>query len=214
MKEIISKASKYKSIKERKYEVDTDYLIESIHIPVFIRLLEPTPPVHVAEAAARLRYRSQVYLFITLNKEKIMEEQCIYFADTEIPFSRVSEMNNFSKKMSPPHKSSLLLEFFCNLGDRIYDLKAEELLNLSIPFLEKHISLKISDIRGYYRFHSIYSYHVYDLAYETNLIVRRYLDSFDNLFYIGRPGRFEYTSQPRSIEMGTLAAQAIMNKKT
>ena len=73
--------------------------------------------------------------------------------------------------------------------------------------------LKISDIRGYYRFHSIYSYHVYDLAYETNLILRRYLDSFDNLFYIGRPGRFEYTSQPRSIEMGTLAAQAIMNKE-
>jgi protoporphyrinogen oxidase len=198
-------------INQKAFEVNTDYLIESIHIPDVISLFEPQPPPYVTEAAARLRYRSQVYLFITLNVERVIEDHSIYFVDSEIPFSRVSEMKNFSMAMSPPQKSSLLIEFFCNEGDIIHSLKEEELLESTLPFLEKYISLKRSHIRSYYRFQSNKSYPVYDLAYEMNLmVVKGYLDSFHNLFYIGRPGRFEYTSQLQSIEMGIRAAHAII----
>ena len=54
-------------------------------------------------------------------------------------------------------------------------------------------------------------YPVYDMAYRENLaVVTNYLDSFTNLYYIGRPGRFKYTNQDHSLEMGILAAKSII----
>jgi protoporphyrinogen oxidase len=197
-------------INQKNFEVNIDYLIESIHLSEVIKLFEPQPPPRVSEAAAKLRYRSQVYLFITLNVDWVVRDHCIYFVDSEVPFARVSEMKNFSPAMSPPQKSSLLVEFFCEERDRIHSLNAEDLLETSLPYLENSISLKRSHIRNCYKVQSDKSYPVYDLMYETNLnVVKEYLDSFHNLFYIGRPGRFEYTNQLQSIKMGIKAAKAI-----
>lgn len=210
--------NKVKSVKLRvnqeDFEVTVNYLIESIHIPDLIELLDPPAPAYVREAAIKLRYRGHINLFITLDADKIIEEHSIYFTDAQVPFSRITEMKNFSAKMSPPGKTSLLVEFFCNEGDKIHRLTEYELLELALPFLEKYIFLKRSQIRSCYRLAVNKSYPVYDLSYETNIaIVKRYLDSFDNMFSIGRPGRFEYTSQPRSLEMGIEAARAIIGNE-
>ena len=39
------------------------------------------------------------------------------------------------------------------------------------------------------------------------------LDRFANLYYIGRPGRFKYTNQDHSLEMGMLAAWSVVEGK-
>ncbi len=36
---------------------------------------------------------------------------------------------------------------------------------------------------------------------------------FGNVIYIGRPGRFKYTNQDHSIEMGVMAARSIVDGK-
>jgi hypothetical protein len=57
-------------------------------------------------------------------------------------------------------------------------------------------------------------YPVYDLAYATHLqAIKSYLDSFENLRVIGRPGRFKYNNQDHSLEMGILAARSILEGK-
>jgi protoporphyrinogen oxidase len=54
-------------------------------------------------------------------------------------------------------------------------------------------------------------YPTYDLGCRERLAaVERYLDSFSNLLTIGRPGRFRYTNQDHSLEMGILAARGIL----
>ena len=65
-------------------------VISSIPITTFIRLLHPLPSDDVLEAVKKLKYRSQVYLFITINKPHITRDQWIYFPDKEIPFGRIS----------------------------------------------------------------------------------------------------------------------------
>ena len=40
--------------------------------------------------------------------------------------------------------------------------------------------------------------------------MKSYLDSLANLIYIGRPGRFKYTNQDHSLEMGILSAKTIV----
>ncbi len=190
------------------------YLIESVHIDDFLKLLNPKPPENVKRAASALKYRSQVYLFLTLNKEKVSRNQWIYFPEPEVPFARISEMRNFSQRMSPPGMTSLFIEFFCNEGDDIYKMNATELLDLSLPYLQSMGFLLRSDIRNFYAFKGGKDYPIYDLGYDVNLnIVKKYLDSFKNLYYIGRPGRFKYTNQDHSLEMGILAAKSIIENK-
>ena len=132
--------------------IGCNYLIESIPIVDLISLLYPVPPNDVLGASSNLRYRSQVYLFITLDIDKITDFQCIYFFDRDIPFARISEMKNFSINMSPQCKSSIFVEFFCNEGDKIYPMDAEELFQSAIPYFEKYNFFKRRCVRNYYRF--------------------------------------------------------------
>ena len=70
------------------------------------------------------------------------------------------------------------------------------------------------EVRNYYVFKKKHVYPVYDLHYPKYLkIIKNYLDQFENLFYIGRPGRFQYTNQDHSLEMGILAARSIIENK-
>ena len=123
-------------------------------------------------------------------------------------------MNNFSEKMSPRGRTSLFIEFFCWEGDEIWNMSKDNLLNITIAWLEKFGFLKKDNILDVYHIKQKYVYPVYDLEYKKNLdVVKNYLDAFSNLIYIGRPGRFKYTNQDHSLEMGILAARSILENK-
>jgi protoporphyrinogen oxidase len=193
--------------------IDLNYVIESIPIGDFIRLIEPAPPSHVVEASSKLYYRNQVYLFITFDLDRITKYHSYYFSNGQIPFSRVTEMKNFDTEMSPSGKTSLMVEFFCNKDDEIFNMTTDEIFDYTFPFIEKYYYLKRSMVRNYYKFTLEKAYPIYDISYKENLkIIKEYLNSFDNLSYVGRTGKFEYISQPRSIEMGLEAAKSAMNR--
>ena len=187
-------------------------LIQSIHIVDLVNLLDPGPPPEVLEAASKLKYRSQRYLFLTLNKERVTRDQWIYFPDPDFPVARISEMKNFSPQMAPSDKTSLFVEFFCDSRDSVYSVDKEDLLDRVLPYFEKNGFFLRNEVRSIYDFSGYKAYPIYDLNYKTHLsVVKNYLDSFENLFYIGRPGRFLYTNQDHSLEMGIAAAQSIIN---
>jgi protoporphyrinogen oxidase len=192
-------------------EVEIGNLIESVHLVDFLKLLDPPPPAEVMAAAARLKYRSQVYLFLTLDKERVTDDQWIYFPKPEVPFERWSEMRNFSPRMSPPGKTSLFIEFFCFEDDPKWTMTADQLLDLVLPIAEKKGFFARKDVRRAYRFQGGKDYPIYDLEYKDNLdVIKRWLDRFGNLYYVGRPGRFKYTNQDHSLEMGMLAAFSVI----
>ena len=116
--------------------------------------------------------------------------------------------------MSPADKTSLFVEFFCFEGDEIWNMDKERLLGLILPHATSAGLFSKSEVRNTYKMVSRDSYPIYDLSYEKHLnIVKRYLDNIPNLFYIGRPGRFRYSNQDHSLEMGILAARSIIEGK-
>ncbi len=190
----------------------TDNLIASVPPLEFLSLLDPQPPQEILEAAKKMRYRDQAYLFLTLDREHVTDDQWIYFPEKEIPFGRVSEMKNFSVRMSPPRKTSLFVEFFCFEGDEIWNMEKDALTELTMGHLERLGFCKRSELRHSYHIRQKKVYPIYDVAYREYVdAVRNYLDSFRNLHCIGRPGRFRYNNQDHSLEMGIAAAQVIMN---
>lgn len=208
----ITKVTIQRGKKSQAYK--PEWLVTSIPMTEFMKLLSPAPPQEVMKAVSNLKWRSQTYLFITLNKESVTKDNWIYFPDKKVPFGRVAEMKNFSKDMAPKDKTSLFVEFFVNEGDKIWNMDADELFNLAMPHFEKFGFFKREDVRKYYLIKKKNNYPLYDMTYKENLKkVQQYLDSFSNLQYIGRPGRFRYNNQDHSLEMGMLAAKGIIDGK-
>lgn len=199
--------------KEGDIEIECKNLVESVPITEFIKLLDNVPN-EVLEGAKKLRHRSQVYLFLTVNKDKITDDQWVYFPKKEVKIGRVSEMKNFSKEMSPKGKTSLFVEFFCFENDEIWNMKDAEVYKMAIRELDAFGLVKKSEVSDYFVIRKENVYPIYDLYYEKYLtVLKNYLDGFENLFYIGRPGRFRYNNQDHSLEMGMLTAKSIIDNK-
>lgn len=192
--------------------IECSNLVESVPITEFVPMLETSIPIEVKDSILNLRHRSQVYLFVTLNKESLTLDQWVYFPSQENKIARVSEMKNFSKDMSPVGKTSLFIEFFCFENDEIWNMTKDEIFNIALSELSSAGFFEKSDVRNYYLIKQKNVYPVYDLNYQKYLgIVKTYLDGFKNLYYIGRPGRFRYNNQDHSLEMGMLAAKCIID---
>ena len=191
--------------------IKPQHLVESVPLTAFLELLDPQPPAEVMQAANNLRWRNQVYLFLTLNKEQVTKDNWIYFPQKDIPFGRTSEMKNFSKDMCPEGTTSFFIEFFAFEGDEIWTMPKEQLLELVMPYFEKWGFFTRDEIRQSYLMKRSHVYPVYDTSYKANVEkIRDYLDSIENLIYIGRPGRFRYTNQDHSLEMGIIASRMIL----
>lgn len=194
--------------------IKPEYVISSIPITEFVNLLEPEAPTEVLQAVKNLKFRSHVSLFITLDKPSVFPDQWIYFPDKEIPFGRIMEPKNFSKKMAPPDKTSLLVEFFCWKNDEIWNASREEVFELGIEWLERLGFVERKEVIDSYIHKEKYAYPVYDLKYRENLgKVEEYLRRFKNLLLVGRAGCFRYNNQDHALEMGILAARSIIEGK-
>lgn len=197
---------------EGDIEIACQRLVESVPLKHFLGLLKPGPSAEILAAKQKLTYRNQAYLFLTLDKESVTRDQWIYFPNKEVPIGRMSEMKNFSARMSPPGKTSLFLEFFCSESDPVWHMSADELFEYAMPHLERIGFVRRPEVRHYYRLSETEVYPVYDVHYKEYLSkIKEYLDTFNNLFYIGRPGRFRYNNQDHSLEMGMLAAKSIID---
>ncbi|MFH1425581.1 MAG: FAD-dependent oxidoreductase [archaeon] len=198
----------------KKKTIKPKFLVESVPITEFLESLSPEPPAEVLQAAKNLEWRSQVYLFLTINKNSVMEDNWVYFPDKHIPFGRIAEMKNFSKDMAPKDKTSLFVEYFVFENDETWNMSKEEVFEMTIKELEKLGFVDRSEVINYYLIKRKNVYPVYDLKYQKYLeIVKSYLNGFKNLFYVGRPGRFKYNNQDHSLEMGILAARSIIEGK-
>jgi protoporphyrinogen oxidase len=187
-------------------------VVHSVPLTQTVHLFHPSPPAEVMEAASALRFRSQVYLFLTVNRERIGPDNWVYFPDLEVPFGRMSEMKNFSERMCPTGRTSLFIEFFCFEGDDIWKASKEELFERSMPWLERLGFLRREEVTSMHHLRRANSYPLYDLSYHGHVqTVLRWLDGFENFYAVGRPGRFRYTNQDHSQEMGILAAQSILD---
>lgn len=189
-------------------------VVSSIPVCDMLRLLRPAPPAEVLDAAASLKWRAQVYVFLTLDKPSVTDDNWIYFPTRSIPFGRVAEMRNFSPIMSPPGKTSLFVEYFVTEGDEIWRMPEQELTDLTIRHFEELNLFTRGEVRQSRVLRRTEVYPVYDLDYLDNLgRIMPYLDGFANLICIGRPGRFKYTNQDHSLEMGIAAAMMILQDR-
>ena len=106
--------------------IDTREVVSSLPLNLFTRILEPRPAEELLSLAQSLRYRNMILVAFFLNRESVTKSATVYFPDSEIPFTRFYEPRNRSREMSPPGKTSLVVEFPCQPEDPAWNLEPDQ----------------------------------------------------------------------------------------
>jgi len=167
-----------------------DKIISTIPIHYLINALNA--PEEVKNAVNNLKFNSLITVMIGIDKPKINDFTWLYIPDKDILTHRVSFPSNYSPFVAPEGKSSVLAEITCNIGDEIWRMNYEYLIEKTIDDLNK---LKIIDRKDvcFAKVKRIkYAYVINDLDYHRNIrIVRNYTENL-GVDLVGRFAEFKY----------------------
>jgi protoporphyrinogen oxidase len=211
------------AITNKTENIRVDFLISTMPVKDLVEALGQTVPMKVASVAKGLLYRDMVVAGLLLKKMKmlngdgaktyngIIPDNWLYIQEPGLSVGRLSIGNNFSPFMlGSDREISLYAEYFCDEGDEtwlkddemIADFAANELASIGLIDESDILEKKVVRVKK--------AYPAYFGAYADFGKVREYLDSFENLFLIGRNGMHKYNNMDHSILTGLAAAENIL----
>lgn len=160
---------------------------------------------------SKLKFRSLRFLCIGLDIEDFSPHTWQYVSDFDLLPTRIQEPKRRSPSMSPKGKSSIMLEIPCNIGDKIWDMNEDELLEIVKKDLNK-LKFDIEDkIVDYFSFTTEHAYTLMDVEYNDKRDKTiTYLNKFENLIMAGRQGTYRYIFLDTAMETGLMAAQKLL----
>jgi protoporphyrinogen oxidase len=188
-----------------------DY-ISTMPIDELIARIDPPPPAEVVAAAAGLCYRDFLLVGLILQGAKHFPDNWIYVHTPGLKVGRIQNFGNWSREMVPdPGTTSLGLEYFCDRGDAIWEMADRDLIDLATRELLALGFAGPEAVRDARVIRQPKAYPIYDASYRPNLeVVRRWLDSLENLQTIGRNGMHRYNNQDHSMRTAMLAVENLM----
>mgnify|MGYP001553199771 CR=1 FL=1 len=186
------------------------HLIRSLHCPV---------PAEVKEVSEGLIYRDFVTVGLLVNKLLMTEpdgsplkDTWIYIQEPDVTVGRLQIFNNWSPWMvADPTKMWIGLEYVCNDTDPLWKMTDDEIKKFAVAEMEKIGILKASDVLDGHVVRVPKTYPAYFGTYDRFDVIRKFTDSFENLYLVGRNGMHKYNNQDHSMLTAMTAAENIMN---
>ncbi|MFM7817024.1 MAG: NAD(P)/FAD-dependent oxidoreductase [Verrucomicrobiota bacterium] len=192
--------------------VQTERMISSMALDDLILRMDPPPPPHVVQAARSLRYRDFLVVGLAINQPSSFADNWIYVHTATVQVGRIQNFGNWSADMVPDSgKSSVGMEYFCNRGDRTWNLSDDALVKLASDEASQLGLLRLSDVRWGKVIRQPKAYPVYDETYRAHLeVIREWLSTLGNFQTIGRNGMHRYNNQDHSMLTGTAAVRRFL----
>jgi len=168
-------------------------VVSALPLDRFLGMMTPSPPSDLLSTASALHYRHVVLLAAFLNRATVTDAATLYFPGSEFPFTRVYEPRNRSPELSPPGKTSLVIEIPCKVKDPVWAMGEDELAGRVLPMLIRIGLMEEAEVMDYTLARMSCAYPVLEVGFEDKLgRVLDYLGRFENLSLSGRCGRFAY----------------------
>ena len=192
---------------------EADYVISSMPVKDLVGSMNGVPQ-EISEIAAGLPYRDFVTIGILVDKinlrnktklktlNNIIPDCWIYVQDSGVKLGRIQVFNNWSPYMlrDPEHSLWIGLEYFCREGDESWIRTEEEWKVFAVSELVKMGILNSDEaVRDYHVEKVKKAYPAYFGSYERMDVLADYLDSFRNLYCIGRNGQHRYNNMDHSM---------------
>ena len=131
----------------------------------------------------------------------IVPDCWIYVQEPEVKMGRIQIFNNWSPYLvkEPDENVWIGLEYFCDEGDKYWNMTDEEFTNFAINELEKMKIVSREDVLDSHREKVKKAYPAYFDTYSEIDKVIDYLNKFDNLYCVGRNGQHRYNNMDHSM---------------
>ena len=187
---------------EGELRVETGSVWSTLPITSLVSLMDPPPPPAVADAAARIRYRGMILIYLVLEQQQFTEYDAHYFPEYAVPISRLSEPKNYSASTEPDGVTILCAELPCDPNEHLWSLSDDELgaelcgwlAGVGLPVTAK-IRRTVTQRLGY-------AYPVYDRNFEADLqVMDRWVEGVEGLLTFGRQGLFAHDNTHHALAM-------------
>lgn len=201
-----------------------DLLVSSMPLPELIDALDCDIPQDIREIAEGLEFRS----FITVgaeipelklqNKTKhrtlnnIPPDCWIYVQDPTVLMGRLQIFNNWSPYMVRDAENSVYIgtEYFCSENDGLWSMSDEELGDLAVSELEKMGIIEHGSAGNINCQRMKNAYPSYSGSYPELDRLRKYADTIENLYCVGRNGQHRYNNMDHSMLTAMTAVDVIL----
>ncbi len=207
---------------EKKWEAD--YVMSTMPVKNLVEDLPDVPP-EVSRIAKGLVYRDFMTVGLLLDsldienpakagtpesRLKFVADNWIYVQESDVKLGRIQVFNNWSPYLvSDPSKVWIGLEYFVNEGDEMWNMADRDFIDFAVAELEKIHVAKRSAVRDSVLFRVPKTYPAYFGTYKEFGKVREYVDSFENLFLMGRNGMHKYNNMDHSMLTAMEAVKCI-----
>lgn len=190
--------------------IDADYVWSTIPISLLVRSLRPAPPDEITLAAARIKFRSMVLIYLILEQDRFSEYDAHYFPESDIPITRLSEPKNYGDAGEPAGLTALCAELPCDVTDDYWRMSNEELGRVVLNSLETAKIPVTSRVRSVEVRRISNAYPIYEIGYEEFLeSMDHHIEGIENLLTFGRQGLFAHDNTHHALYMAYSAANCL-----
>jgi protoporphyrinogen oxidase len=197
----------------KESRVEGDYFFSTIPIRELIAGLDADVPAEVRDVAAGLEYRDFITVGVLLRARgdlARMPDNWIYVQEPDVKVGRLQIFNNWSPYLVADQGTVWVgMEYFANEGDALWSRGDEEFAHFAIDELCQLGLVEPDDVLDHTVLHVPKAYPAYFGSYEQFSVVREYVDTFPNLFLIGRNGMHRYNNQDHSMLTAMVAVENI-----
>ncbi len=191
-----------------------DHFVNTMALRDLVHSFDPPPPEHVVEAADRLKYRDFLIVTLVLNRADPFPDNWIYVHSPKVKVGRIQNFRAWSPEMlADADTSSIGMEYFCQIGDGLWDMADSDLRDLAGAELETLGLAEAGDVVDAAIIRQPKAYPVYDAEYQEALeVVSDWLKTLKNFQTVGRNGLHRYNNQDHSMLSAMLAARNILGE--
>ena len=209
--------------KHGEREILGDVFISSMPVKDLVCGLEGVECEAERKIAAGLPYRDFVTVGLLVNRLElenktnkrtlgnIVPDCWIYVQDKGVKLGRIQIFNNWSPYMvaDPTETVWIGLEYFCAEGDDFWNMSDKDCINFAIRELRRMGVIKKGAVLDAHREKVKKAYPAYFDTYKDFDQLKSFLDSFGNLYCVGRNGQHRYNNMDHSMLTAINAAKAI-----
>jgi protoporphyrinogen oxidase len=198
-----------------------DYFFSTMAIKDLIHAMDGDVPLNVKQVSEGLRYRDFITVGVLAKKLKVqekdppIEDNWIYIQEPNVQASRLQIINNWSPSMvANPANVWMGVEYFCSETDELWKKSDADMASLAVTELDKIAIIDKADVLDSTVVRVPRTHPAYFGTFDRFTEVRKFVDSFANLFLIGRNGMHRYNNQDHSMLTAMVAVDNILAGQT
>ena len=174
-------------------EIRARTVINTLPLPLTLKILDPPPPPELIAAADVINYRHLVLCVFCLDLSSFSSNASLYFPSEAFPFTRLYEPKNRSRYMAPEGQTAIVLELPCYTEDAIWNMSDETLRAEVWDALCRVKPIRKEDVIHFLTYRLPFAYPVLTVGFEENVSsLIDYLATFENMHLTGRSALYRY----------------------